>query len=620
LDPSTGLYADTAYTIVVKTDVSSQITVVDPADLTYSGQAKAHSAQATGVTGFSYRYVSKDGTSYPESSTAPTNAGQYIVTATVTDVDKVGSASKDFTIAKAAQTITGFAATGSRTFGDADYTLSVNQGASTSALTFTSSVPGVATINPTTGLVHIMGAGTTTLTVNQAADGNYSAASAVTQTLTVGKAAQTITGLAATGSKTYGDADYTLSVNQGAATSALTFTSSDMAVATINPTTGLVHIMGAGTTTLTVNQAADGNYSAASAVTQILTVGKADQTITGLAATDSKTYGGIYMDFDLTVTKGASTSALSYSSSNTGVATIHPTTGSVHIVGAGTTTLTLNQAADANYNAAAAVTQILTVGKATPTISAAPTASAITFGQTLADSNLTGGTAITPGSFAFTTPSTAPSVGTANQGVTFTPSDTANYNTATTSVSVTVIDGDLPVPGADAFAAKLAAGMTTKVTLASLLANDRPSANLADARTVTLVSASSTSTGGGSIRIKSGWLIYQPSSLAVSGSTDTFTYTVSNGVKTATGTVTVSLASPGAVQVAIDRVDGNKVYFSVMPGMTFEVQGTSDLTAPVTWSTILNGSSNWTSGADGRLIVTDPAAGASRFYRLKWIP
>jgi hypothetical protein len=57
LDPSTGLYADTAYTIVVKTDVSSQITFVDLADLTYSGQAKVHSAQATGVTGFSYKYV-----------------------------------------------------------------------------------------------------------------------------------------------------------------------------------------------------------------------------------------------------------------------------------------------------------------------------------------------------------------------------------------------------------------------------------------------------------------------------------------------------------------------------------------------------------------------------------
>jgi len=105
------------------------------------------------------------------------------------------------------------------------------------------------------------------------------------------------------------------------------------------------------------------NYNTASTTASVV-VNKAAQTITNLAATDSKTYGGIYMDFDLSATKGASTSALSYSSSNTSVATIHPTTGSVHIVGAGTTTLTVNQAADANYNAAPAVTQILTVSKA----------------------------------------------------------------------------------------------------------------------------------------------------------------------------------------------------------------------------------------------------------------
>jgi len=96
--------------------------------------------------------------------------------------------------------------------------------------------------------------------------------------VTVGKAAQTITGLAATDNKTYGAGDYTLSVNQGESTSALTFTSSDTSVATINPS-GLVSIKGAGTTTLTVNQAADGNYNAASAVTQTLTVGRAGLTI-----------------------------------------------------------------------------------------------------------------------------------------------------------------------------------------------------------------------------------------------------------------------------------------------------------------------------------------------------
>lgn len=79
-----------------------------------------------------------------------------------------------------------------------------------------------------------------------------------------------------------------------------------------------------------------------------------------------------------------------------------------------------------------------TVSKATPTINSSPTATAITYGQTLASSTLSGGSASVAGSFAFTTPSTAPNGGTANQSVTFTPTDNANYNTTTTNVSVTV--------------------------------------------------------------------------------------------------------------------------------------------------------------------------------------
>ena len=138
------------------------------------------------------------------------------------------------------------------------------------------------------------------------------------------------------------------------------------------------------------------------------------------------------------------------------------------------------------------------------------------------------------------------------------------------------------------------------------------------------MSVTGTSTGGGSIQVKGGWLIYQPSPSAQNGATDTFTYTVSNMIKTATGTVTVSLVTPEYVaEVAIDRVSGDQVYFSVMPGMTFEVQGTSQLGTSPTWTTIVGpNNGNWTSGADGRLIVTDPAAvgAASRFYQFRWIP
>ena len=63
-----------------------------------------------------------------------------------------------------------------------------------------------------------------------------------------------------------------------------------------------------------------------------------------------------------------------------------------------------------------------------------PTASSITYGQTLASSTLTGGASIPAGSFAFTTPTTAPGAGTASQSVTFTPTDTTDYSTVTGTV------------------------------------------------------------------------------------------------------------------------------------------------------------------------------------------
>jgi hypothetical protein len=181
-----------------------------------------------------------------------------------------------------------------------------------------------------------------------------------------------------------------------------------------------------------------------------------------------------------------------------------------------------------------------------------------------------------------------------------------------------------PVAFGDAFTAKLAAGMTTKVTTASLISNDKYSGISGETRGVTFVSTTGTSAGGGSVQVKAGWLIYQPSPSAQNGTTDTFTYTVSNGIKTTTGTVTVSLVAPNyEAEVAIDRVSGSQVYFSAMPGMTFEVQGASQPGTGATWTTIAGPNSGyWTSGADGRLTVTDPAAvgSASRFYKFRWIP
>jgi hypothetical protein len=86
----------------------------------------------------------------------------------------------------------------------------------------------------------------------------------------------------------------------------------------------------------------------------------------------------------------------------------------------------------------------LVVNKTTPVLETAPTASAITYGQALSASTLSGGVVtnlsgtVVSGTFAFTSPSTVPGVGTAGESVTFTPTDTTGYNMVSLNVSVTV--------------------------------------------------------------------------------------------------------------------------------------------------------------------------------------
>jgi hypothetical protein len=104
-------------------------------------------------------------------------------------------------------------------------------------------------------------------------------------------------------------------------------------------------------------------------------------------------------------------------------------------------TLTASLALNAGLNLTMSSTNF-SVGAATPTITW-PTASAITYGQILASSNLSGGSALfggapVPGSFAFTNPLNAPSAGTQMESVTFSPSNPLAYNSASNMVSVLV--------------------------------------------------------------------------------------------------------------------------------------------------------------------------------------
>ena len=108
--------------------------------------------------------------------------------------------------------------------------------------------------------------------------------------------------------------------------------------------------------------------------------------------------------------------------------------------------ITATYSGDATYvTSSASLANGQVVNQATATVTTWPTASAITYGQTLASSTLSGGAATPVGSFAFTSPATKPNAGTAAQAVTYTPTDTGNYNTATNTVSVTVGKADLAI-------------------------------------------------------------------------------------------------------------------------------------------------------------------------------
>jgi formylglycine-generating enzyme required for sulfatase activity len=76
--------------------------------------------------------------------------------------------------------------------------------------------------------------------------------------------------------------------------------------------------------------------------------------------------------------------------------------------------------------------------KTNPTITVWPTAATITYGAALSASALNGGTSAQTGTFAWTEPTTIPTVYNNGYSVTFTPTDTANYNTVTKRVSISV--------------------------------------------------------------------------------------------------------------------------------------------------------------------------------------
>lgn len=199
----------------------------------------------------------------------------------------------------------------------------------------------------------------------------------------------------------------------------------------------------AGNATLVVSFC--GNYTGIVEKTFTITE-KLAQTVSFTDVSDGKvekTYG------DLSFTYTATTNgdgAITYGSSATTVATVNESTGEVTIVGAGEAVITAT-AAETNNHAAGSAHYTLVVAKQGVNVLQSPTATAITYGQTLAESTLSGGS-VSPigssstiaGSFTWKDATIKPTVadsGKEKYEVIFTPEST-NYASVGSAVAITV--------------------------------------------------------------------------------------------------------------------------------------------------------------------------------------
>jgi hypothetical protein len=237
-------------------------------------------------------------------------------------------------------------------FGNAPFTLSNPATSSSGAFTYTSSNTTVATIAG--NVVTILGIGSSTITANQAMTPTYEAGT-ITGTLVVNVGTSVLTNFSVP-AKTFGDASFNLVAPTANGNGAITYTSSNTAVATIDGTT--ITIVAAGTSTITASQASTTNYTSAT-TTATLTVSKATTALTNFAV-GTKMFGDA--SFNLVAPTTNSNGVITYTSSNTAVATVSGNV--VTIVGVGTSTITASQATNTNF-LAATTTSTLTVNKGT---------------------------------------------------------------------------------------------------------------------------------------------------------------------------------------------------------------------------------------------------------------
>ena len=226
-------------------------------------------------------------------------------------------------------------------------------------ITYTSSEMDIATVDSNSGEVTILAHGITTITATLTADETYNEATA-SYTLTVNdlnKQTDTLTfenvmNNAVMVSLT--DPSFIQVATSTNSRPGITYSSNETNVATVDSSSGEVTIQAEGTTMITATLDADATYNVAT-VSYTLTVIKGDDTLSFAGVMNNAVMQVLgASNFVQAATATSQRTAITYSSSDTTVATVDSSSGEVMILALGTTMITATLDADATYNVATA--------------------------------------------------------------------------------------------------------------------------------------------------------------------------------------------------------------------------------------------------------------------------
>ncbi len=393
---NTAVSASSTVTLMPKT--TPTITWATPAPITYGTALSATQLDATASVAGTFAYTPAAGTVLA----AGTQTLSVTFTPTNTTNYNTATASVSLTVNKATPVIT-WAPPAPITYGTV---LSATQ------LDAMANVAGTFVYTPAAGTVLAAGSQTLSVTFTPTNTTDYST-TIFTVTLTVNEAAPAIT-WATPAAITYGTA---LSATQ------LDATASVAGTFVYTPAAGTVLAAGPQTLSVTFTPTNTTDYSTTTA-SVLLIVNKVTSVITW-AAPAAITYG-----------TALSATQLDATASVAGTFAYTPAAGTMLAAGSQTLSVTFTPTNTTDYSTATA-SVTLTVSQAVPTITwAAP--AAITYGTALSATQLDA-TANVAGTFVYTPAAgTIPAAGSQTLSVTFTPTDTTDYSTATTAVSLTV--------------------------------------------------------------------------------------------------------------------------------------------------------------------------------------